>query len=379
MGRHSGLAVCLVVLMACTPRGAVTLQPAAAQVGAAQVGAAQVGTVEQIFIGTTRKQEQDGAFGSHRSEDVRFARYDVSIPPNRSPGEINWPQRGATPNPARHFLTTDQEVYQTGKAFQKDLARQLATTNGEAVIFVHGYNSNFAEGVYRVAQFAHDLELPGTVVLYSWPSAAEPLGYAYDRDSALFARDGLERLIHEVARAGAKRILLVAHSMGGGLTMEALRTAAVRGDRRTLDRLGGVMLISPDIDVDVFREQASAIGDLPQPFVIFGTDRDKVLRLSAALTGQEERLGSLSDVSRLTDLAVTFLDVGEFATGAGHFVMGDSPALISLMGRIADIQDAFEADRQTRLGLLPGVVLTVQNATQIVLRPIGQVASGITR
>ncbi len=369
MGRRIGVAVCLVVLMACTPRGAVTLAPEAVGVGA----------VEQIFIGTTRDQEQDGSFGSHRSQEVHFARYDVSIPPIRTVGEINWPARGGTPNPAKHFLTTDQVVYQTGRAFQTDLARQLATTNGEAVIFVHGYNSNFAEGVYRVAQFAHDLELPGTVVLYSWPSAAEPLGYAYDRDSALFARDGLERLIHEVARAGAKRILLVAHSMGGGLTMEALRTAAVRGDRRTLDRLGGVMLISPDIDVDVFREQASAIGDLPQPFVIFGTDRDKVLRLSAALTGQEERLGSLSDVSRLTDLAVTFLDVGEFATGAGHFVMGDSPALISLMGRIADIQDAFEADRQTRLGLLPGVVLTVQNATQIVLRPIGQVASGITR
>lgn len=36
--------------------------------------------------------------------------------------------------------------------------------------------------------------------------------------------------------------------MGAGLLMEALRQTAVRGDRRTLDRIGGVMLISPDID-----------------------------------------------------------------------------------------------------------------------------------
>jgi esterase/lipase superfamily enzyme len=167
--------------------------------------------------------------------------------------------------------------------------------------------------------------------------------------------------------------------MGSGLTMEALRTAAIRGDARTLQVLGGVVLISPDIDVDVFREQAKAIGDLPQPFVIFGTDRDKFLRLSAALTGQEERLGSLSDVSRVADLKVAFLDVGEFVTGAGHFVMGDSPALILLMGRIADIEGAFEDDRRARVGLLPGVVLTVQNATQIVLRPLGQVAAGVVR
>lgn len=362
-------AVCLVLLIACTPRGQVTLAPQAAAVG----------QVQDVFIGTTRRQEQDGSFGPKRSEEVRFARYDVAIPPNRAVGEINWPRRGGRADPNRHFLTTAQEVYQTTPAFQNDLRQQLALSDGEAVIFVHGYNTNFAEGVYRVAQFAHDLKLPGTVVLYSWPSAAEPLGYAYDRDSALFARDGLESLIHEVARAGARRIYLVAHSMGAGLTMEALRTAAVRGDQRTLDMLGGVILISPDIDVDVFREQARAIGTLPQPFVIFGSDRDKFLRLSAALTGQEQRLGSLSDVSRVADLQVTFLDVGEFAEGAGHFVVGDSAALILLMERIVDIQGAFEQDRQVRQGLIPGVVLTVQSATQIVLRPLAQVASGVTQ
>ena len=369
MGRRFTVAVCLVVLMACTPRGMVTLQPEAAAVG----------VVEQVFIATTRKQEQDGSFGSHRSEDVRFARYDVSIPPNRTLGEITWPRRNGEADPARDFLTTAQEVYQTTPAFQKDLARQLALADGEAVIFVHGYNTNFAEGVYRIAQFAHDLQLPGAVVLYSWPSAAEPLGYVYDRDSALFARDGLESLIHEVARAGAKRILLVAHSMGSGLTMEALRNAAIRGDKKSLQVLGGVMLISPDIDVEVFRAQARAIGPLPQPFVIFGTERDKFLRLSAALTGQAERLGSLSDVTRVADLDVTFYDVGQFAEGSSHFVMGDSPALIQLMSRISDIQSAFENDRRVRLGLLPGVLLTVQNATQIALRPIARVASGVVR
>ena len=218
-------AACLVFVMACTPRGEVTLDPAGAQVGA----------VQSIFIGTTRKQEENGGFGSRRSEEVRFARYDVSIPPERTVGQINWPTFGRGADPRTDFVTTAEEVYQTPNAFQGDLRRQLAATNGEAVIFVHGYNTNFAEGVYRIAQFAHDLKLPDTVVLYSWPSAANPLGYAYDRDSALFARDGLEELIHEVARAGAKRILLVAHSMGSDLTMEALRSAAIRGDTRTLD------------------------------------------------------------------------------------------------------------------------------------------------
>jgi esterase/lipase superfamily enzyme len=167
--------------------------------------------------------------------------------------------------------------------------------------------------------------------------------------------------------------------MGAGLTMEALRSAAIRGDRRTLGLIGGVILISPDIDVDVFREEARSIGTLPQPFVIFGSDRDKYLRLSAAMTGQPARLGSLTDVSRVADLKVTFLDVGQFVKGTGHFVVGDSAALILLLDRIGEVQGAFERDRRSRLGLLPGVVLTVQSATQIVLSPLASVANDLNR
>lgn len=363
------LTLSLTLLIACTPRGTMTLAPQASLVG----------QVEQIFVATTRAQDQNGAFSSKRSEKVHFARYDISVPPDRKLGEINWPPRHGKANPRKHFLTTDQVIYPSNTPFRSNLHDELARNGGEAVIFIHGYNNNFSEGLYRVAQFAHDLQLPGAVVHYAWPSAAEPLGYAYDRDSALFARDGLESLMQEVAAAGATRILLVAHSMGGALTMEALRQAAIRGDRRTLNLIGGVILISPDIDVDVFKRSAHEMGGLPQPFVIFGSDRDKFLRISAMLTGQEERLGSLSDVSKVADLKVTFLDVGAFSEGAGHFTVGDSAALILLLDRIADLEGAFEADRQARVGLLPGVVLTVQNATQIVLNPVAGMASELAR
>lgn len=358
----------LTMMLACTPRGTLTLDPKAAAVG----------DVTPVFIGTTRQLAQEG-FTSDRSETVQFARYDISIPPNRKLGEINWPPRGVRPDARKHFLTTNAVIYPAEADFRSDLAGDLKAHGGDAVIFVHGYNNNFSEGLYRVAQFAHDLDLPGAVVHYAWPSAAKPLGYVYDRDSSLFARDGLEALINEVADAGAKRILVVAHSMGSSLTMESLRQMAIRGDRAALQKVSGVILISPDIDVDVFRSQAHAIGELPQPFVIFGSDRDKFLRLSARLTGQAERLGSLSDVSKVADLKVTFMDVGQFSEGAGHFTVGDSPALILLLDRIGEIESAFEKDRVSRVGLVSGVVLTVQNATQIVLTPVAGVANELTR
>lgn len=363
------LVLIFILLIACSPRGEITIDPQAAAVG----------SIQPIFYGTTRNLEADGSYGTKRSEITYFGKLDISVPPDRKLGEIKWPPRHGKANPEVDFLTVNQIRYSDEQAFRKAFGENMARHNGEVTIFVHGFNNNFPEGIYRVAQFSHDLNLPSTVVEYGWPSAANPLGYVYDRDSALFARNGLENLINEAVSAGAKRIVLVAHSMGGALMMETLRSMAIRGDKKALGRLGGVVLISPDIDVDVFREQAHSIGTLPQPFVIFGSNRDKVLRISAGLTGQSARLGSLSNISSLADLKVTFLDVADFSTGAGHFVPASSPALLALLKQIAAVDGAFEADRRSRIGLLPGAILTVQNATEIVLSPVGAVASDLTK
>jgi esterase/lipase superfamily enzyme len=354
--------LCLVLaITACTPRGTmVVVPPETAE-----------GPISTVFVGTTRGLEGTGVFGSGRSEELRFARYDVAIPPQRAVGEIKY-AKPRNANVSTDFLTTDQRIYAADADFESDLNTALAANGREAIIFVHGFNNTFTEGLYRIAQLRHDLQIPGVALHYSWPSAAEPLGYVYDRDSALFARDGLEKLIRETVAAGATRITLVAHSMGSFLSMEALRDIALR-DGRVMPQIRGVVLISPDIDVDAFRMQAKEIGTLPQPFLIFGSDRDRVLRLSALITGQRGRLGSLDSVEQLSDLEVTYLDVGAFSQGSGHFVPGTSPALIQLLGRIDDVDRAFGNDAAGRPGLLPGVILTARSATRIILAPVAEI------
>ncbi len=136
-------------------------------------------------------------------------------------------------------------------------------------------------------------------------------------------------------------------------------------------------LISPDIDVEVFRSQAKEIGTLPQPFLIFGSDRDRVLRLSALITGQKGRLGSLDSVDQLSDLEVTYLDVGAFSQGSGHFVPGTSEALIKLLGSIGSVDQAFGNDAAGRTGLLPGVILTARSATRVILAPVAEITGDV--
>jgi esterase/lipase superfamily enzyme len=357
----------LAALAACTPRGTLTYDQAAAGVG----------RVEDIFVGTMRAPDPaTGEFGAGRSEVLRFAAYRVSVPPDRDLGEITWPRPGRPADAATDFVTVGRTLFDSDTAFRRSLAPAIRAQGGEATIFVHGYNNNFSEGLYRVAQLSADLDLPGEAVHFAWPSVARPLGYVTDRDSATFARDGMAALILQVEQAGADRVLLVAHSMGAQLTMEALRQLALGGRQDILGRISGVVLISPDIDVDVFRTQARAIGDLPQPFVIFTSSRDRVLRLSARLTGQRDRLGTLSDISRVDDLAVTVLDASAFNEGAGHFNVATSPALIRVLDRIGDVDRAFDRDAAGRTGLLPGAVLTVQNATRVILSPVAAIGQG---
>lgn len=341
--------------------------------------AAEVGNVRQVFVATTRGIDENGNYNGKRVEAVSFSRFGISIPPNREAGEIKWPPRSGKLDPQTQFLTTSAGRFQSGGDFRATLAKDLRANGGEAVIFVHGFNNTFSEGIYRIAQMAHDLDLPGSVLHYSWPSAAQPLGYVYDRDSALFSRDGLERLLIEVENAGAQRIVLVAHSMGSALVMEALRQVAIRNESKVLDRIGGVILISPDIDVDVFRAQALAIPKLPEPFIVFSSERDRILRLSATLTGQWDRLGTLKDISRVGDLPITFLDTAAFNSGSGHFNLGNSPSLLRLLDGILSVDASLDADRIGRTGLLPGAVLTVQSATQIILSPVVAIGNELQR
>lgn len=334
------------------------------------------GTPETIFVGTTRMKDGEVyAFG--RSAEPGFLRYDVAIPPDREPGSVDWPPRTRKPDGKKDFLTLDVRTFDSGAAFGKALqAAMKLRGQTDAVVYVHGFNNTMAEGVYRVAQMHHDLEVPGVAVHYAWPSRGSALGYVYDRESVLFARSGFVSLLEEVEEAGTGEIIIVAHSMGAFLTMEGLRQMVLKGGPHALDRIKGVVLIAPDLDLDVFRAQAGDIGKLPEPFVIFGSSRDRILNISATLSGTGDRLGNMESVAQVADLNVIYMDTSAYNTGTGHLNLGENPALLKLFGGLVGIADAFTADARARVGLLPGLVLTVRNATEIVLTPVGAIAEG---
>ncbi len=307
------------VLAACAPRNS-----------AQQAASSPLATTERIYVATAHQLDNLGPiFGEERPDGLNFLHVDVSVPPTHMPGNIEWPK--GTPDAAKHFVFTDTRVYRNAS----DMTRQMRADmpDPETLVYVHGYNVTFSDSVFRLAQIRADFGGDGPAVLYSWPSAGDPRGYAYDRDSVLYSRDDFERVLNALTDHPNRRVVLLAHSMGAQLVMETLRQAARGGNRRMIDRINGVVLMSPDIDPDVFRRQAEAIGELPDPFMIFVSQQDRALSLAGFLTGRKPRLGVIDGPEQVEGLDVRVIDFTALAEedGLNHSVPVSSPAAISVL------------------------------------------------
>jgi esterase/lipase superfamily enzyme len=335
--------VCLALgLAGCAPnRDYTPIQPAAAKVG----------TLYPIFTGTTRGQHPDGSYGAERSERLQLLELTVSVPPTHQPGELRFGYDRADPN--TDFVLAERRSYSGAAAFRTRVGEQMRTRPAgqrDITVFVHGYNSTQIETAYRMAQIAHDLGSNGVQAIYSWPSRGRPLGYVYDSDSMIFARDGLERYLRMLSSTNPDRLVLVAHSMGSTLAMETLRQMDHKDPGWPARNIDAVILMSPDLDVQIFSVQMRGLSAVPNPFVVFSSSKDRALNISARLRGtaNRERLGSIRSLDEVGDLPIEVVDITDFSSSAAssHFTAVTSPEMLEILidaresARILDTEDA---------------------------------------
>jgi len=139
--------------------------------------ALEIGSPFTVFAATTRAKDPDGSYGYHRSETLQRLELTVSIPPSHTPGELKYAY--ANPNPKKQFTMAARVELGTAAAFRARLDQAMDSQSGlerEVTVFVHGYNATQAETAFRAAQLATDINIPGPLVIYSWPSRGKSLG-----------------------------------------------------------------------------------------------------------------------------------------------------------------------------------------------------------
>lgn len=268
-----------------------------------------------ILVATTRKRDDRAGtlFNGERADELDFARIAVSVPPGHEAGQIEWAST-APGDPKTNFVVRQAGYLDGEKAFLKALNAQLASRpkgQRRVFLFVHGYNTMFAEGLYRFAQVIHDSKMPAVPVLFTWASRGQLAQYVYDTNSATAARDDLERTIRLILASDADQVDLLAHSMGNWVTVEALRQIRIGGGLPHSSKVGQLILAAPDIDIDVFKAQMRRFGKPKKPFVIVLSKDDKALGLSNFLAGGQSRLGADGDADELTKLGAVVIDMTE--------------------------------------------------------------------
>ncbi|MEP9379937.1 alpha/beta hydrolase [Aquabacter sp. CN5-332] len=290
-----------------------------------------------MLVATTRApSETPGVvFNGERGNGLSFANVVVSIPPNRQVGSIQWPTQ-APGDPAREFAVTSLSNVQ-----RADVGKWLATTGKRRVlIFVHGFNTRFDGAVFFFAQFVHDMNASLAPVMFSWPSRGSALDYVYDRESTNFSRSDLAYVLRAAASSPkVDEVVVLAHSMGAWLTMEALRQLALEQGRIPA-KISNVILASPDLDVDVFRRQVVEMGEKRPDITIFVSRNDRALGLSSFIAGGVTRVGAvdLSQEPYRSQLeaarGITVLDLTALQSGdpLNHGKFANTPEAVQLLG-----------------------------------------------
>lgn len=349
-------AVCLTLLLAgcAVPREVVGIDnpdiPAASVEGAKR---------HKVFIITTRQDSEvvGALFSEFRANELGLASVDVSVPPTHEIGKLERP-KSLPPDPRTEFAILDPTIYESDDAIVASMNqefRKRSVADRDVLFFVHGYNSTTSDAILRIGQFVEDTNFKGVPVLFTWASAGRVSRYVYDLNSALLARSSLVDGAEIVSRTEAEEYHILAHSMGGFLTMEAIVSADQRGDFNRTGRLRNIVLASPDIDLDLFRSQLGEIDTEFDRFFVLLSKDDPALRASRIIAGGVPRVGS-SDAEELATLGVTAIDLSEIddSSSGSHSKFAGSPEIVQLIGLGLNSTPEFGAARPPGLDQMLG-------------------------
>lgn len=263
-----------------------------------------------IWYATDRDHRPDGdpshRYGKHRAERkddgslLNYGLASVSIPDGHRRGRMEspkWYKLEFRENPDKHItvLSVDEFDRTAWMRSLHDAAGDAGATetSQDLLVFVHGYCTSWAEAIKRAAQFSYDIEFDGRTIAYTWPSQGKTLAYTADENLAAWSAPHFTEFMRDLlANSDARRVHLVAHSMGNRLTTAALRDLALIGPAGPAF-LGKVVFAAPDVDTGIFSEliekfhkDVAAVTESLRPHLtLYSCSVDAALDLSSGIHG----------------------------------------------------------------------------------------------
>lgn len=347
--------------IASAPQPPPAVPPAEPAVGApAPVGATQPGraadtaasadwAVVPVFYGTDRLRVEDPKrlkYAAGRAGKLELGRALITVPKTHQVPNIERPWAIKVPffditiyeqaeDPKTHFTVKEIASYSKADFLSLVRARLEASKRYEkqAVVFIHGYNTDFDFAIYRTAQMAYDLDFDGVPFLYSWPSGTGITGYVADRESAEQAEPYLREFIEMVVKeTGAKSVSVIAHSMGNLPLLRTLRDMAPTMPEGV--KFDQIVLAAPDVDRNVFEQLARDLAKIGQGVTLYASSSDRAMD-AARRVARVARAGDVPAEGPVIVPGIDTIDITAVSMDAmalNHSSYAESSALLNDIG-----------------------------------------------
>lgn len=251
-------------------------------------------------------------FGSEVDNKTNYGIAKVSIPKEHRFGKIEKPigifNFRLSEKRGKHF-TIDDSTELTFSEFKKSLT--IESSSDSIILFIHGYNVDFKNALYKTAQIKKDFQYTLPFLLYSWPSHADILAYSGDKERVDQSVDCLAKLLSDLSQFGIRNISVIAHSMGTYCLVKALKKLNSKDE--ILDSLA---LASPDIPKAAFiSDYLSYVKSTFSRIALYASSKDKALKVSKRIN-RDVRLGQsgkhISVIDGVETIDVSRADFGLF-------------------------------------------------------------------
>jgi esterase/lipase superfamily enzyme len=312
-----------------------------------------------LWFGTDREPNDEAdltkGFSSIRDKRIHYGTCRVAVPRSHKIGSTGsgfW-KRLVTGTDDRLQLDSTSLHGLGEDAFWKSLRETLQTEHdkGErmAMLFIHGFRVTFEGAAQIAAQIGFDLQVPGVMAFFSWPSKGKLFGYGADAASIEVSEEHIVHFLERLVRdSSAEKVHVIAHSMGNrGLLRSVKRVVDAVADK-TRKLFNQIFLAAPDEDRDFFLQHAGAYVDAAERTTLYVSAKDWALTASG-LIYQDDRAGftpPVTVVDGIDTVDVTKIDMSSF--GHGYYAQAE-PVLRdmhALMWHDQKPQQRFAFERQ---------------------------------
>jgi esterase/lipase superfamily enzyme len=290
----------------------------------------------RIYYATDRKQttktDPDRRYGGDRGT-LSFGVATVALPRAHQRGTLESPsilRLEFRADPEKHVVLESLDELGVDR-WRTEVAKRAAALGKPGILlFIHGYNTSFADAALRAGQLSFDLKFAGATVLFSWPSRGSLFEYTVDEQAAEWSVPDMQAVLASIATlAPGAPIYVIAHSMGNRVATRAFK-ALLEKDRSQGKPFKELVLAAPDVDAEVFRREIGPVilGAGPR-VTLYASSNDKALAASRGVHGGYHRLGeSGKDIVVLKNLDT--VDASTVNTEMlGHSYYGDSGTVMS--------------------------------------------------